>query len=100
MLLGFTSNVAASVGASVGTVGALVAIGASVGALVGPVGVLVRALVGVLVGTLVGRSHLFLRSDSCFCCCCSKDETRTDYYTLFKHTIPIPKKELSRTAVN
>ena len=34
------------------------------------------------------RPHLFLRSDSCSCCCCSEDGTRTDYYTWFKNTTP------------
>ena len=33
-------------------------------------------------------THWFLRSDSCFCCCCSEDGTRTDYYTWFKNTTP------------
>ena len=29
----------------------------------------------------ISGTHWFLRSDSCFCCCCWEDGTRTDYYT-------------------
>ena len=43
------------------------------------------------------RPHWFLRSDSCFCCCCSEDETRTDYYTLFKNTNPKEEKHIWRS---
>ena len=48
-------------------------------------------------GTALTRSHWFLRSDSCFCCCCSEDGTRTDYYTLFKNTNPKEDKSIWRS---